>query len=218
LEIARTGNFFVHILDPRPAVVASAQEAVDVEGLYGKRIVAERSPFQPLPYADNLLDLVLIPQVTNGSLNNYSLSEIMRVLRPGGVVFFGNSNPRGSLSLKELNAFCLHVPYGEQLVIGDASGLWMMLRKSPPEGIDEWPMWEHGPDNNPVSSDEVIRAPYMTQWLGNPFYKHHAHDHHGVGRALVSGDGPYRPSRARRNPGSIHCLPGTGITEPSCGR
>ncbi len=170
LEIARTGNFFVHILDPRPAVVASAQEAVDVEGLYGKRIVAERSPFQPLPYADNLLDLVLIPQVTNGSLNNYSLSEIMRVLRPGGVVFFGNSNPRGSLSLKELNAFCLHVPYGEQLVIGDASGLWMMLRKSPPEGIDEWPMWEHGPDNNPVSSDEVIRAPYMTQWLGNPFY------------------------------------------------
>lgn len=170
LEIAHASNFFVHILDPRKQVVASAQETVDVEGLYGKRIAVERSSYDSLPYADDLLDMVIIPQIADSNLSNFSLQEVMRVLRPGGVAFFGNSKPGGVLSLQELNKFAEKVRYDDQLVIGDASGLWMMLRKSLLPGADEWPMWEHGPDNNPVSTDEAIRAPYMTKWLGTPLY------------------------------------------------
>ena len=38
------------------------------------------------------------------------------------------------------------------------------------EGADDWPHWAHGPDNNPVSTDSVIRAPYLTQWFGKPYF------------------------------------------------
>jgi len=52
----------------------------------------------------------------------------------------------------------------------DDIGTWLRLSKPPLEGVDEWTHWEHGPDNNPVSTDKVIKAPYMTQFLAEPFY------------------------------------------------
>jgi len=48
--------------------------------------------------------------------------------------------------------------------------MWAELTKDCPEGVDSWSHWEHGPDNNPVSTDTVITAPYRTQWLGVPYY------------------------------------------------
>ncbi|HID21881.1 MAG TPA: hypothetical protein EYP14_05700, partial [Planctomycetaceae bacterium] len=43
-------------------------------------------------------------------------------------------------------------------------------RKPMPAGVDCWSHWEHGPDNNPYSNDKLIRAPYLTQFLGKPYY------------------------------------------------
>ncbi len=37
-----------------------------------------------------------------------------------------------------------------------------------PEGIDDWSHPYHGPDNNPVSTDRLARAPYLTQFLAGP--------------------------------------------------
>jgi outer membrane protein assembly factor BamB len=45
-----------------------------------------------------------------------------------------------------------------------------VLSKPFPEGLDDWSHAYHGPDNNPLSQDRVIRAPYMTQFLANPRY------------------------------------------------
>jgi outer membrane protein assembly factor BamB len=42
--------------------------------------------------------------------------------------------------------------------------------KARPAGAGDWSHWEHGPDNNPVSEDQLIRAPYATQWMGGPYY------------------------------------------------
>ena len=44
------------------------------------------------------------------------------------------------------------------------------LVKSFPEGIDDWSHPYHGPDNNPQSQDQVARAPYLTQFLAEPYY------------------------------------------------
>jgi outer membrane protein assembly factor BamB len=44
------------------------------------------------------------------------------------------------------------------------------LTKPAPEGIDEWSHPYHGPDNNPQSTDRVARAPYLTQFLAEPYY------------------------------------------------
>ena len=44
------------------------------------------------------------------------------------------------------------------------------LTKPLPDGMDGWSHAYHGPDNNPVSEDRLIRAPYMTQFLADPRY------------------------------------------------
>jgi outer membrane protein assembly factor BamB len=45
-----------------------------------------------------------------------------------------------------------------------------ILTKPFPEGIDDWSHPYHGPDNNPQSEDQVILAPYLTQFLAEPRY------------------------------------------------
>jgi len=45
-----------------------------------------------------------------------------------------------------------------------------VLSKPFPEGADDWSHPYHGPDNNPLSADRLIRAPYMTQFLADPRY------------------------------------------------
>jgi len=42
------------------------------------------------------------------------------------------------------------------------------LVKPLPEGTDDWSHPYHGPDNNPQSTDQLARAPYLTQFLGEP--------------------------------------------------
>ena len=44
------------------------------------------------------------------------------------------------------------------------------LVKPPPEGIDAWSHPFHGPDNNPQSTDQLARAPYLTQFLAEPYF------------------------------------------------
>ena len=43
-------------------------------------------------------------------------------------------------------------------------------RRPPQKGAGDWSHWENGPDNNPVSTDSVIKAPYMTQFMARPYY------------------------------------------------
>ncbi|MCP5114423.1 MAG: hypothetical protein GY953_26635, partial [bacterium] len=38
------------------------------------------------------------------------------------------------------------------------------------EGVDDWSHPYHGPDNNSQSLDTVARAPYLTQFLAEPYY------------------------------------------------
>lgn len=44
------------------------------------------------------------------------------------------------------------------------------LMKPVPEGMGDWTHPFHGPDNNPVSQDRLIVAPYLTQFLSDPRY------------------------------------------------
>lgn len=58
-------------------------------------------------------------------------------------------------------------PNGKALSLQDSADV---VTKPPLEGTDDWSHWQHGPDNNPLSSDEVIKGPYLTQWTGEPYY------------------------------------------------
>jgi SAM-dependent methyltransferase len=182
LELVRGSWYFLYVQDPRGATVAAAHKALDVNGLYGTRVLIERKPLDSLPFADNTVDVVLAPlgvkpavQPTGVSheLKDLSIKHILRVLRPGGRAIIGTvRGAEKQLTKKQLSRWILkHRIEKTSFKFGkDTFGTWVEITKPKPNGMDSWSHWEHGPDNNPVSKDTVIKAPYRTQWLGGPLY------------------------------------------------
>jgi len=169
--LARASELLVHVVEPSGWAVEARRKALAAEGLYGTRVVVEKGTLRRLPYADNLIDAVVATALSDRALGGVSPAEIVRVLRPGGVALIGQSplGPAPSVPLSE--------PRLRQWVAGvrgrtfkDAMGVWAEIRKPFPDGIDDWTHWQHGPDNNPMSTDRVIRAPYMTQFLAKPWF------------------------------------------------
>jgi outer membrane protein assembly factor BamB len=54
---------------------------------------------------------------------------------------------------------------GGTAALGDAK-----IAKPFPDGVDDWSHPQHGPDNNPLSTDQVALAPYMTRFLAEPMF------------------------------------------------
>jgi len=152
LELARRTELLVHVWDPDTSAVTALRELMQKEGLLGNRVVVEKGSLPQLPYVDNLLDLVIATDLEY--ITKLDPEEVIRVLRPDG---------KAILNAKNVN-------WKTNKAIFKADGPLIILTKPPLEGADNWSHWEHGPDNNPVSTDQVIKAPYMTQWLGLPYY------------------------------------------------
>jgi len=112
--------------------VNMTRHAVDSAGFYGTRIFVEEGRTSRVHLADNLADAVIVA----GSETGIPESEVLRVLRPGGIALIN----------------------GKEMV------------KPFPGGMDDWSHPYHGPDNNPQSGDMIARAPYLTQFLAEPYY------------------------------------------------
>ena len=154
LQIARATELTVHALDPDQRDVDTARRRLAEAGLAPARVAVERLGIHPLPYADRFVDLVVLaswPARLRGE-------ELRRVVRPRGCVLMHASDTAGS----ELGRIGFEA--------GEAAPGWLLARRPAREGTDDWPHWCHGPDNNPVSRDTIIRAPYLTQWLEGPYY------------------------------------------------
>ena len=52
---------------------------------------------------------------------------------------------------------------GGKILVGDR-----VITKPNPSDTDSWSHPHHGPDNNPQSTDQLARAPYLTQFLADP--------------------------------------------------
>jgi len=147
-------GFLVHGIDADPAVVAAAQEHIDAQGLYGPVSVECRSD-SALPYADNLVNLLVVSQNEGG----VSSEEMLRVLAPEGVALVSGSNSESTTPGDEQTA-------ARRVEIGGKP--WHVIRKPWPAEIDEWTHWLHGPDGNPVAADRVVGLPRRAQWVAEP--------------------------------------------------
>lgn len=166
LSLARTTQMILHVQSTNAALIDRLRSRLIAEGLYGKRVIAEVGAAQSLPYADSMVDLLVCTSLNTETLGQVSVREITRVLRPGGAAILGG---REGLTA---TAFRTWVKSNEATVEFREEGnyVWARLIKKPSPLTDEWTHWQHGPDNNPVSSDSTIRAPYMTQFLSLPYY------------------------------------------------
>jgi len=83
LQLGRTGTFLVHGLEKDAQKARQAQRLIRRTGFYGQ-ISAEHWTGTRLPYADNLVNLLVIDAADAGLR-----ADIMRVLVPGGVAKIG---------------------------------------------------------------------------------------------------------------------------------
>ncbi|MBN1349609.1 PQQ-binding-like beta-propeller repeat protein [candidate division KSB1 bacterium] len=130
--LAEKSELLIYVQLPLADDADCARRAADSAGFYGTRIYVEHEADSRIHLADNLADVL----VSSDSTLAVSETEILRVLRPGGIAFLYQRK----------------------------------LTKPLPEGADDWSHPFHGPDNNPQSEDQLIRAPYLTQFLADPRY------------------------------------------------
>lgn len=170
-ELAGPDDFLVHLLEADPAAAATLQTNWKGDDRIGTRLLVEPWTGDRLPHTDNLIDLVLSTHLSSEGLSNLRFEDIVRVLRPGGLAVLGSrSGSDKPASAEDLRGW---IPQGAESqcdIAEDDTGTFVWVRKPEPPGVDDWTHWEKAPDNNPVSHDQVIQAPYMTQFLGEPYY------------------------------------------------
>ncbi len=171
--VAELGEFMVHGWEPDAARAQAARERAVADHRHGRTITIERGDLERLPYADNTVDIIIAAHLTKAQLQRLRAEEVLRCLRPRGSAFVGSFETRGSnyVDAAALNAWLKRGEQDDTVArVTPSDGTWVKLTKAPLEGADDWSHWEHGPDNNPVSNDAIAKAPYMTQWLGRPYY------------------------------------------------
>jgi len=101
----------------------------------GGRMAIERMTLPPLPYLNNLVDLLVIDDMAALSALGVDAREAERVVVPGGVLAFRQE------------------------------GAWKITRKSWPEGMDDWTHPNHDAGGNRSSSDKFVHAPFGYKWI-----------------------------------------------------
>ena len=118
--LKKNDSYLVHGLDSNGDNVKKAREYIASKGKYGL-ISVDRLTGNKLPYTDNMVNLIVAEK-----LGDISMSEVMRVLTPNGVLMTKNA------------------------------GDWIKSVKSWPEELDEWEQYLYNAGNNPVSKDTAI--------------------------------------------------------------
>ena len=163
VAVAQSSKFLVHALMSDRASVAPTRQLGEQAGMGLERLLVEAADLPRLPHADNVVDLIVATVGSASDLRRLSLDETLRALRPEGKAVIVATKGIDLAGLKKWAPT-------DAKTWKDDTGVWSLIVKPPLEGVDEWTHWEHGPDNNPVSTDAVIKPPFMTQFLATPYH------------------------------------------------
>jgi outer membrane protein assembly factor BamB len=158
-RLAQVGTIGVQTLDDDLEKVARARSELEDRGLYG-RITVEHLSGDQLPYADNLINMIVVHE--SSLSERIPPDELMRVLVPGGVLV-------------------------RNLQQEDATGP-NLIRKPWPEEIDQWTHFLHGADGNAVAADRRVAPATALQWIEEPKYCR-SHEIDSSLPAMVSANG-----------------------------
>lgn len=161
VDLAQQSELLVHVLDPDAGAVSELRSRAAAAGLSIQRLLAQTGSVSRLPYADNCVDLLICAD--SRISRSLAYAEVIRALRPEGVALVAVTGDQSTFESQ----------VSESVAVdswSDDGQRWIRFSKAVPKGLDEWTHWEKSPDNNPVSSDSVIKAPYMTQFMAKPWY------------------------------------------------
>ncbi|MEJ2702594.1 MAG: PQQ-binding-like beta-propeller repeat protein [Sedimentisphaerales bacterium] len=177
--LSQRGRFIVQVLVPEKALLDKIRASLRSTGLYGP-VSADLSDGDRLPYAENLINLVVVKDNADVVKQEFGVNEVFRVLAPLGEVYFAGA----SESLREELS---QAGFTEIVWLADAGG-WLKAIKPWPKEIDEWTHYLHGADGNPVAEDRVVAPPKHYQWVSDPLWMR-SHESDSSVRTLVTSRG-----------------------------
>jgi len=167
-SVLQSSRMWVHAMAPSDAGAQAVRALLETTGQVGSRAWVEKGTAAALPYADNLVDMVVVANLTDASLTGVSITEVQRCLNPAGRAFIGRATAEGAGITTGALTSWVDGRSGWS-VATDSQGTWAIYTRPWPANRDEWTHTMHGPDNNPVSSDSSIKWPYLPQWRQKPY-------------------------------------------------
>jgi outer membrane protein assembly factor BamB len=167
--LSAEGRFLVHGLDSDAAAVDAAVRLIRSRGIYGQ-VWAEQCAGKHLPYAENLVNLVVVDDPVRMSV---PYAEIFRVLVPEGVAYIGQGAAAQAAKRLDVDGLKKRLAgagfAGIQVV--ERSGVWIRAKKPRPPEMDEWGHPRHGPSGNAVSTDVAVGPPRRVKWIAGPMHE-----------------------------------------------
>jgi outer membrane protein assembly factor BamB len=177
----------------RRAPVRTSEERLTASLRTG--VSVEQGAFDRLPYADHIVNLLVADDLPGLLARGLVLTEVVRVLSPGGAACLGQTGdePPGladklkAAGIETFERFSSPANGREP----PAAGLqppfrWVRFAKPRPKEMDEWPAFDHGPDGNPVSQDLLVGPATSLRWRTGPSWGLHSPD---IVHGWVTGGG-----------------------------
>lgn len=148
IDLSLTGRYLIHVLDADAETIHSARARLRKDGHYGLAWAEQPVDRDRLPYADNMVNLIVVRDYTVG------IRELSRVLTPDGKVVVANT---------DLLPKSLLVAGGFDSIVEKSPTL--IARKPRPEAMDSWSHPRHAADGNAVSRDTLVGPPDRVRWI-----------------------------------------------------
>lgn len=182
VEFAQTGKFLVHGWCTDATALAKARGAIQAKGVYGQASV-ERGSLDRLPYANSLVNLVVVDDLAAALKQGLRLTDVMRVLAPRGVAYLGQRPGSGGLSAAQLRSHLASAGIKEVEIV-ERTGTWAKIVKPLLAGADDWTHYNYDPTGNRVSHDAWAGPPSRVRWLDGPSWPT---DRNGPSAAVTAG-------------------------------
>ena len=168
VQLSRGGKNLVHGLAIGGEAVGRARETIAAAGLDGA-VSVEYGSIRRLPYADDLVNLLVVDDLPGLLQQGLKLDEVLRVLHPGGIAWLGQR--RGTdgpaLTVERLRDLIKRAGI-EAFELLELEGVWARVVDPRPASMDEWTHTRYDASGNPVSTDREVGVPSGVRWAAGP--------------------------------------------------
>ena len=186
VALSRQGRFVVQALVTDNASLKDVRAKLRSAGVYGL-VSADRAEYDRLPYAENLINIVVVEDYTDAEEHGLSIDEIFRVLAPYGSVYLDVSQHSSEWTKSIIDKLLVSGFTRAPLRAKDTNKLLKAVKPWPKE-IDEWTHYLHDADGNPVAEDRIVAPPKHFQWISEPLWMR-SHESDSSVRTLVTSRG-----------------------------
>lgn len=181
VALAKASRLYVQGCTWQAGNVPAGREAVAAAGVTAHAsFIAIESP--GLPYADNLINVVVVARGANVAGRGITAAEVLRVLAPGGLALVGaemgaDARTAGAMDVKDA-----------------AIAGWVQFSKAVDPAFDVWTHNMGGADLSSVNNDKAAGPWTEVRWIGDPRWGALGAVYHG--RVTAGGRFYYNENRA----------------------